>query len=161
MRLRLLDIARDRTGSVLVEFTLVLPVLLFLILGMLQFGIFYYDSILVARAAAAGARELSISRFDATAYADTIRAINTASSNLSGITITLSISNNGKSTACTSDTSNPTCQQSVIAAYGAVPPQPISVTVSYACNSNAIIPSYLINLAGICPLQSTMYAAVN
>jgi Flp pilus assembly protein TadG len=159
MRLRLVDVAQDLTGSVLVEFTLVLPVLLFLILGMLQFGIIYYDSILVTRAAAAGARELSISRFDDTAYADTVRAINTASSNLSGLTITLSIGTN--SVACTSDTSNPSCQQNIINAYGAVPPQPISVTVSYACDGNAIMPPSYLTLAGICPLQSTMYAAVN
>ena len=38
--------------------------------------------------------------------------------------------------------------------------QPVSVTVSYGCSSTSIVPAYLINLTGICPLRATMQAAV-
>ena len=139
----------------LVEFTLVLPVLLFLILGLAQFGLIFYNYILVTNAAATGARELSISRLDNTAYADTVSAITSATTNLSGLTITMSV--NG--TACSS---NAACQTALQNAYTAatVPPEPVSVTVSYSCSSTSIMPAYLINLVGICPLTSTMRQAV-
>ncbi len=155
MRPQLFEVARDNTGSVLVEFTLVLPVLLFLILGLAQFGLIFYNYILVTNAAATGARELSISRLDNTVYADTVSAINSATTNLSGLTISMSV--NG--TACTS---NAGCQTALQNAYTAatVPPEPVSVTVTYSCSGTAIMPSYLINIAGICPLTSTMQQAV-
>jgi Flp pilus assembly protein TadG len=155
MRLRLFEVVKDHTGSVLVEFTLVLPVLLFLILGLAQFGLIFYNYILVTNAAATGARELSISRLDNTAYADTVSAITSATTNLSGLTITMSV--NG--TACSS---NAACQTALQNAYTAatVPPEPVSVTVSYSCSSTSIMPAYLINLVGICPLTSTMRQAV-
>jgi Flp pilus assembly protein TadG len=155
MRRRLFDVASDHTGSVLVEFTLVLPVLLFLILGLAQFGLIFYDYILVTNAAATGAREFSISRLDTTAYSDTVSAINSAATNLSGLTVSLSV--NG--TACTTNSS---CQTALQNAYVAatIPPEPVKVTVSYACSSNSIIPTTLISLAGVCPLTSTMQQPV-
>lgn len=155
MRSRLFDVVRDRTGSALVEFTLVLPVLLFLILGLAQFGLIFYNYILVTNAAATGARQFSISRLDTTAYTDTVSAINSATTNLSGLTITMSV--NG--TTCST---NSACQTALQNAYTAatVPPEPVSVTVSYTCSSNSIMPTYLINLVGICPLTSTMQQAV-
>jgi Flp pilus assembly protein TadG len=53
---RLLDAVGDRLGAVLVEFAVALPVLL----GVMQFRLFFYDTILATRAAAVGARQLSI-----------------------------------------------------------------------------------------------------
>jgi Flp pilus assembly protein TadG len=155
MRPQLFEVAKDQTGSVLVEFTLVLPVLLFLVLGLAQFGLIFYNYILVTNAAATGAREFSISRLDTTAYSDTISAINSATTNLSGLTISMSV--NG--TACTSNTA---CQTALQNAYTAatIPPEPVSVTVTYSCSSTSIMPTYLINLTGICPLTSTMQQAV-
>jgi len=155
MRSRLFDVVRDRTGSALVEFTLVLPVLLFLILGLAQFGLIFYNYILVTNAAATGARQFSISRLDTSAYTDTVSAINNATTNLSGLTITMSV--NG--TTCST---NSTCQTALQTAYTAatIPPEPVSVTVSYTCSSNSIMPTYLINLVGVCPLTSTMQQPV-
>jgi Flp pilus assembly protein TadG len=155
MRPRLFDVVKDRTGSALVEFAIVLPVLLFLILGLAQFGMIFYNYILVTNAAATGARQLSISRLDTTVYADTVSAINSATTSLSGLTITMSV--NG--TACST---NSTCQTALQSAYTAatVPPEPVSVTVSYTCSGNSIMPTYLINLVGVCPLTSTMQQPV-
>jgi Flp pilus assembly protein TadG len=163
MRPRLFKIAKDQTGSALVEFTLVLPVLLFLILGLAQFGLIFYNYILVTNAAATGARAFSISRLDSNAYTDTASAINSATTNLSGLTITMSV--NG--TACNSSSNsaaanNSACQSALANAYTAAktPPEPISVTVSYTCSSTSIMPSYLINLVGICPMTATMQQPV-
>ena len=64
MRPRLFDVVRDHTGSALVEFAFVLPVLLLLMLGLVQFGMMFYNYILVTNAAATGAREFSISRLE-------------------------------------------------------------------------------------------------
>lgn len=155
MRLRLYDVAKDQAGSALVEFTFVLPVVLFLILGMVQFGIIFYNYVLVTRAAVMGARALSISRLDNNGYTDVESTINQATTNITGMTITLAV--NG--TACSSNSS---CQSALQTAYNtfAVPPQPVSVTISYTCSSTSIVPTYLINLTGICPLTSTMQAAV-
>jgi Flp pilus assembly protein TadG len=155
MRPQLFEVTKDQTGSAMVEFTLVLPVLLFLILGLAQFGMIFYNYILVTNAAATGAREFSISRLDNTVYTDTVTAVTSATTGLSGLTVSMSV--NG--TACTS---NSACQTALQSAYTAatMPPEPVSVTVTYPCTANSMMPSYLINLTGICPLTSTMQQAV-
>ena len=94
MRARLFDVAKDQAGSVLVEFTLVLPVLMFLVLGLAQFGMIFYNYILVTNAAATGARQFSISRRDSTPYTDTVSTISSAAS-ISGLAITLCCQWNG------------------------------------------------------------------
>ena len=157
MRQRLINVASDHAGSVMVEIALVLPVVLFLTLGLLQFGILFYNYVLVTRAAELGARTLSISRLDSSPYTHTQNAITAAATNISGLTPTMSVSG----TACSSDSG---CQSALQAAYstatttGSV--QPVSVTVSFSCNSNSILPADLFNLAGVCPLTVTMQAAV-
>jgi Flp pilus assembly protein TadG len=153
MRARLFDVAKDQTGSALVEFTIVLPVLMFLILGLTQFGMIFYNYILVTNAAATGARQLALSRTDANGYTDTLSTINSAANNLPGLTITMSVNGAQCST-------NSACQTDLVSASGTVPPQPASVTVSYACSGNSIMPAYLINLVGACPLTSTMQQLV-
>jgi Flp pilus assembly protein TadG len=162
MRLRLFDVGRDQTGSGLVEFTLALPVLLFLLLGLAQFGLIFYNYMSVTNAAAYGARVFAISRGDTSVYTDTVSAINNAAPNISGLTITLSVN----SSPCAS---NSVCQTDLVNAHTAntaaaatstpPPPQSASVTVSYTCTTN-LMPAYLINLTGICPLTSTMQQAV-
>jgi Flp pilus assembly protein TadG len=153
MRARLFDVVKDHTGSALVEFTIVFPVLILVLLGLAQFGLIFYNYILVTNAAATGARTLALSRTDANAYNDTVTAINSASTNLSGLTITMSVAG----TACSS---NSACQGYLVSASGTVPPEPASVTVSYPCSSNSIMPASLINLTGVCPLTSTMQQIV-
>jgi len=164
MRARLLDVAKDHNGSALVEFTLVMPVMLFLMLGAAQFGLIFYNYISVTNATAYGARIFATARStnvgsSATPYTSTVAAIQGAST-LASLTITLAV--NG--TACTTDAS---CEADLLNAHqanvanttGTTPLQPASVTVSYACTAN-LMPTYLINLAGICPLTSTMRQVV-
>ena len=63
---RLFNVARDCAGAVLVEFALTVPMLLVVLLGVLQFGIFYHDYVALTDATAAGAREFSLGRLDVT-----------------------------------------------------------------------------------------------
>jgi Flp pilus assembly protein TadG len=156
MRPRLFDAFRDHTGSALVEFAVVLPVLMFLILGLAQFGLIFYNYILVTNAAATGARQLSISRWDSNAYTDTVSAIDNSAAGLSGLTITLSVDG----TACASNSACYDALQSAPLPSSTATPWPSSVTVSFACNGNSLMPTSLINLTGICPLTSTMQQSV-
>jgi Flp pilus assembly protein TadG len=171
MSSRLLDIARDRAGSVMLEFTIVLPLLLFMLIGVLQIGIFYYDYISLTDATAAGARQFSISRLDATPATDTVAAIENASCNPSSgfctlnsanLTITLSVNGTPCAAGVTGRPANASqydsaCQNALCGGNCAInlpTLQPISVTVLYSCRS--LMPVSWLNLASICPLTMTM-----
>jgi hypothetical protein len=108
---------------------------------------------MVTNAATVGARTFAYSRNDSNAYSDTVTAVDTASSfttaQIANLTITLSV--NG--TPCAT---NSGCQSALGIAWAAdsAPPQPVTVTVSYACAGDiSIMPTYLINLTGICPIN--------
>ena len=159
---RLLDVARDRAGSVIVEFAVVAPVLLLVLLGVLQLGIFYYDYVALTDATAAGARQFSIGRLDATPYSDTVSAVQHATCNASSTacilqTANLTITTSVNGTPCATGTqtasqNDAACQLALASAYSAQ--QPISVTVSYSCTS--LMPVSWVNLGGICPLTMTL-----
>jgi Flp pilus assembly protein TadG len=63
---------RRSRGQAMVEFTLILPMLLLLILGIYQFGQAYADYIQVTNAARDGGRKALVSRTDASGVADVI-----------------------------------------------------------------------------------------
>lgn len=157
---RILEVARDSAGSVIVEFAAVLPVLLVVLVGVLQFGLFFYQYTALTAATTAGIRQFSISRLDANGYNDTLTAIQDASCNLSTnsciLTITSSmITLKVNGTACTS---NASCQSALQSAYtngySTSSPQPITVTISYPCT--LLMPTGWINLSAICPLTMTL-----
>ena len=54
--------ARDERGQAMVEFALVLPILMALLLGIIQFGIVFNNYITLTDAARAGARKAAVSR---------------------------------------------------------------------------------------------------
>jgi len=115
----------------MIEFAFVLPLLVIVLLGVLQFGIFFYDYVSVEYAAQTGERTFLANRpltgENYTPYTSTINAIQGATSlQLSELTITLSV--NG--TTCASDTS---CGTALTTAYSALSPQTASVEVSYTC----------------------------
>jgi Flp pilus assembly protein TadG len=66
----------------MVEFTLVLPVLLVLLFGIIQFGIAFNNYVALTDAVRAGARTASVSRFSSTPVADTTNRVKTASGDL-------------------------------------------------------------------------------
>ena len=63
---------RRSRGQAMVEFTLILPLLLLLILGIYQFGQTYADYIQVTNAARDGGRKALVSRSDASGVSDVI-----------------------------------------------------------------------------------------
>jgi Flp pilus assembly protein TadG len=65
-------------GQAMVEFTLILPLLLLLILGIYQFGQTYADYIQVTNAARDGGRKALVSRSDASGVADAVTAAKNA-----------------------------------------------------------------------------------
>jgi Flp pilus assembly protein TadG len=80
MRLR----ARVRTedGQAIVEFALVLPLLMGLLLGIVQFGIIFNNYETITDAARIGARQAIVTRFSGDAGASAIAAAKNAASNL-------------------------------------------------------------------------------
>lgn len=172
MRLRLFDVVWDHTGSALVEFTIVLPVLLFLVFGIAQFGLIFYNYIMVANATTVGSRQFATSRLDSSGATHTIAAINNATTNLTNLSISLSV-NNQAACSTSSSINDKTCQNQLQAAWNTFvagcstsgstcpPPEPAIVTVSYS-NTGActLMPTYLINITSLCPMTWTMQQAV-
>lgn len=56
---------RGQEGQALVEFALVLPFLLMIVLGIIQFGILFHNYLTLTDAVRAGARQAAVSRTDA------------------------------------------------------------------------------------------------
>ena len=70
---------RTERGQTMVEFTLVLPVLLVVLFGIIQFGIAFNNYVALTDAVRAGARTAAVSRFSPTPVADTTNRVKTAS----------------------------------------------------------------------------------
>ena len=69
-------IRRDERGQTAVEFALVAPILIVLVLGIMQFGVAFHDYVTITDAARAGARQAIIARLaggDFTAARQTVR----------------------------------------------------------------------------------------
>jgi Flp pilus assembly protein TadG len=136
---------RDVSGAAAVEFALIVPVLLLIMLGIFVFGIAFGNYIMVTNAADAGTLQLTVSRGDSTPYTDTVNAvyasapalktcpIASASARPTGLTISLTV--NG--TACSSDS---TCQTALTPASAG---QAASVKVSYPCSLIIMQTNYL------------------
>ena len=60
---RFLHRVRNENGQAMVEFALVLPILMALLLGIIQFGIVFNNYITLTDATRAGARKAAVSRF--------------------------------------------------------------------------------------------------
>ena len=114
---RLSDLVRDRAGAAVAEFAIVTPVLMVGLLGVIQFGIVFYDYMLVEDAAQVGERTLLQNRpFPTTnlsciatcptacftPYSSTVSAIQNAT-NLPVAQLAINLSVAG--TQCTSDAS--------------------------------------------------------
>jgi TadE-like protein len=66
----------------MVEFALILPILLVVLFGIIQFGIAFNNYVALTDAVRAGARTASVSRFSPTPVADTTQRVQTASGDL-------------------------------------------------------------------------------
>ena len=136
------SLRRDECGAVLLEFVLVFPIMLTAMMGVLEFGWNLNNWNALTNATAAGARQLSISRGDATAYDDTINAFKSAAGTMLTITnVTITISVNG--TTCSD---NASCSSALNSATGLS----AKVSAKYPCTE----PFYS------CTLNSTLTMSV-
>jgi Flp pilus assembly protein TadG len=127
---------RDTSGTAAIEFGLIAPVLLLMIIGMFVFGIAIHDYLTVTNAAEAGAFQLAISRGDSTPYTDTTNAIYGAGPTLSKGQLTITLTINGST--CSSDSS---CLTALNSAAG----KSATVTVSYPCKLSVLGNNYFPN----------------
>jgi Flp pilus assembly protein TadG len=73
---------RNEKGQTMVEFTLVLPVLLVVLFGIIQFGIVFSNYVALTDAVRAGARTAAVSRSSTTPVADVKARVMDASGDL-------------------------------------------------------------------------------
>jgi Flp pilus assembly protein TadG len=118
---------RDRSGAPAVEFALIAPLLLMLIMGIIQFSITLNNYIELTEAVRTGARNLAISRAmaSATPYTTTVADIDSSAGNLTAANIRLALAVNG--TPCASDGA---CSSALSTAAG----ETATVSASYSCN---------------------------
>jgi Flp pilus assembly protein TadG len=72
----------DEKGQTMVEFTLVLPVLLVVLFGIIQFGLTFKNYVALTDAVRAGARTAAVSRLSGTRVNDTVNRVKGASGDL-------------------------------------------------------------------------------
>lgn len=134
-----------QTGAALVEFALLAPVLLLIMLGTAQFGIALNNYVMLTNAVATGAQLFSISRgTTSTPYTSTVSAIEAAAPNLKAASLTITLSVNG--TSCTSDGA---CQTALT--NNATNPATVSAT--YPCSLKVLQYNFWSG-SGACTLQS-------
>jgi Flp pilus assembly protein TadG len=139
LRTRRYHVDRGRAGAAAIEFALVAPMVLLLVLGMCQFGITLNQYLTLTNAVRSGARQLSMSRGDATPWTDALNQIYGSAPNLTPGNLTITLSVNG--TACTNDK---TCGTALAAGL------PMTVTASYPCS----LAFFGYNFASACTLSS-------
>ncbi len=113
----------SREGVSALEFAIILPVLLTILLGIFQFGTAMNDYLVLTNAASKGALTLALSRGTTTPYTSTTAAISAAAPNLTTANITTTVTLNGST--CASDSA---CLTNLIAGKTA------SVKTTYPCS---------------------------
>jgi Flp pilus assembly pilin Flp len=81
-------IVREQRGQTMAEFALVLPVLVSVLFGIIQFGILFNNYVTLTDAVRAGARTAAVSRLSSDPVGDTIAKIDSAAGDLDPTKIT-------------------------------------------------------------------------
>jgi Flp pilus assembly protein TadG len=127
---RVRDLASDRSGSALVEFTVIAPMFLTLWLGVIELGFIFNNYVTLTAATATGARQLSIDRaIDSTPYSDTMTQIKNSAGFLTTANITTTINICTSLTVCTTCSTDASCSTLLTSAQGYL----ATVTTSYPC----------------------------
>jgi Flp pilus assembly protein TadG len=82
---------RNEQGQTMVEFTLVLPVLMVVLFGIIQFGITFNSYVALTDAVRAGARTAAVSRLSSTPTADTVDRVKNASGDLDSSKVSVTV----------------------------------------------------------------------
>lgn len=129
----------------MLEAAVVVPLLILLLVGIMQFGLIFMNYIRLSEATGAGARLFSVQRGLDTPWTDTVAQIKSAAPKpVANLAIQFTV--NG--TACADDVS---CAASLREAQGL----PVQVTTTYTCSLR-----FLASLPQVCPLSSTMTGRV-
>ena len=88
MRVRFPRLLKDSTGVSAIEFAIISPVLITILLGIFQFGSAMNAYLVLTNAAAKGALTMALARGTTTPYTTTISAITAAAPNLTPASIT-------------------------------------------------------------------------
>jgi Flp pilus assembly protein TadG len=123
MRFNRYRLYRNERGVSALEFAIISPVLLTILLGIFQFGIAMNDYLVLTNAAGKGALTIALGRGTTTPYTATTAAISAAAPNLTAASIATTVTING--TACSTDSA---CTTALVAGVSAV------VRTTYPCN---------------------------
>lgn len=145
---RLADLAGNTRGNIMIEFAIIAPVMLLLVLGTFQFGLVISNYVVLTDAVGMGARQLSLSRGTSTPYDDARSAVTGATPSLTTASITITLRVNG--TTCST---NSACSTALSSAAG----QSASVTATYPCS----LAVYGYDFAPGCTLSAQMTGLVN
>jgi len=136
-----IDAASDRTGAAAVEFALILPALLMILMGILEFGLTLNNYLALIDGVRSGDRAFAISRSSPTPFTSTTTAVTNSAASLTAASITTTLKVNG--TTCASDAA---CSAALAAAPGGA----AYVQATYPCNLTVMS----VNFAPGCTLFS-------
>jgi Flp pilus assembly protein TadG len=114
-------------GTALVEFGLLAPVLLLILLGTAQFGLTLNQAVMLTNAVSIGALQFALSRSDTTPYTDAVNAVKSAATTLTPASLTITLKVGSPLTACGTDAA---CATALTNNVG----QPSQVIATYPCN---------------------------
>ena len=132
----------DRSGAAAVEFGLLAPLLLLMLMAIIQFGITLNNYLELTDAVRVAARNFAISGTSSTPMSGATTAAQNSAANLTAASITLTYSVNG--TACSTDSA---CSTALAADAG----DTASVTGTYPCSLSVMG----LNFAPSCSLSSS------
>jgi Flp pilus assembly protein TadG len=135
-------LARNRSGAAAVEFALIAPALLMMLLAIIQFGITLNNYLELTDGIRVGARQFAVSGTSTTPMTTATALVKASAANLSGSSITLTFKVNG--TTCSSDSA---CATALAAGSG----QSAAVTGTYPCSLTVMGVSFVSS----CTLTST------
>jgi Flp pilus assembly protein TadG len=127
-------VLKNGEGVSAIEFAIISPVLLTMMIGIFQFGIAMNHYLNLTNAVAQGALTLALSRGTTTPYTSTTSAIGLAAPNLASAQTTITVKING--TACTTDAS---CSAALVVGQAAL------VKATYPCNLTVMGVNYAPN----------------
>ena len=84
-------ITRDESGQTMTEFAIILPVLVVLLFGIIQFGILFNNYMTLTDAVRAGAREGAVSRSDADPTGATTTAVRSSAADLNQTNLAVTV----------------------------------------------------------------------
>jgi Flp pilus assembly protein TadG len=132
----------DASGASAVEFALVVPFLLFLVVGLFQFGITINNYLELTDGVRSGGRQFAISRTTSTPYTSSVNAVKNSAANLTAANVTVTLSVNGA--GCSSDSA---CTTALATSSGGT----ATATATYPCSLSIMG----VNFAPSCTLTST------